>query len=244
MLSNKVAVITGGGSGIGQGIARAFLEAGARVILFSRNEQRLIEAKAALGSVDVDVVVGDITKKTDVQRLYQQLGKVDIVVANAASSGRLPMTDMDEVTFDRIMNSALKGTYLTVQCALPHVNDGGAVLLIASVAAHRVIRHNIVYSGMKAAVVAFAQRMAFELADRNIRVNSISPGYIQTPIFSERLIKDPDFLNKRLQCIPLKRIGQPKDIADAAVFLCGDKATYITGADLVIDGGYSVCAME
>lgn len=244
MLKNKVAVITGGGSGIGKGIAQAFLEAGAKVVLFSRDEQRLAEAKKELGSANIDIILGDITKKADLTRLYQQTGKVDIVVANAASSGRLPMTAMDETTFDRIMNSALKGAYLTVQCALPHLNDGGSVLLIGSVAAHRVIKYNVVYSAMKAGVIAFAQRMAFELADRSIRVNSISPGYIQTPIFTERLKTDPDFLNKRLQCIPLKRIGQPKDIGDAAVFLCSDKAAYITGTDMVIDGGYSVCAME
>lgn len=244
MLANKVAVITGGGSGIGKGIAQAFLEAGAKVILFSRDKQRLLEAKKELGESDVDIVVGDITQKTDLIRLYQYVGKLDIVVANAASSGRLPMTAMDEATFDRVMNSALKGAYLTAQCSLPHLRDGGSILFIGSVAAHRVIKNNIVYSGMKAGVIAFAQRMAFELADRGIRVNSISPGYIQTPIFADRLKTDPDFLNRRLACIPLKRIGQPKDIGDAAVFLCSEKATYITGIDILIDGGYSVCAIE
>ena len=244
MLTNKIAIITGGGSGIGKGIAQCFLEAGAKVVLFSRDQERLENAKKELGKKNVEIVVGDITEKSDLQRLYQQIGRVDIIVANAASSGRLPMTEMDEVTFDRIMNSALKGVYLTVQCALPYLNDGGSVLLIGSIAAHRIIKNNIVYSAMKAAVVAFAQRMAFELAERSIRVNSISPGYIQTPIFIERLKTDPDYLNKRLQFIPLKRIGQPKDIGNTAVFLACDKANYITGIDVRVDGGYSVCAME
>ncbi|MGQ3887580.1 SDR family NAD(P)-dependent oxidoreductase [Legionella sp. CNM-1927-20] len=238
-LHNKVAVITGGNKGIGRGIVEHFLAEGAKVVTLARDEQSLSELKQT--HPQILTINGDVTKSQDLIRLFQEtaqaFGKIDILVANSGVGVRVSVADMTEADFDYMVNINYKGTYFTVKHALSHLKDGAAIILIASVAAHVTIRNHSIYSSTKAAIVKLAKSFAFDLAPRRIRVNSISPGYIETPIFNKVLSQDPDYLKKRQALVPLGRIGTPLDIAYAACFLASDEATYITGSDLVVDGG-------
>jgi NAD(P)-dependent dehydrogenase (short-subunit alcohol dehydrogenase family) len=241
-LKNKIAVITGGNSGIGQGIAKCFIAAGAKVIIFGRNAKTLSETKHVLGD-NLFTIQGDVNKTQHLKDLYQQLekqfGKIDILVSSAGVVKRMPIADITESYVDAMIDTNLKSVLFTVKYSLPIMRDGGVILLIASAAAHKTVENHSIYSCSKAGVVKLAENFANDLADRHIRVNSISPGIIKTPIFDTHLKDDPDFLIKREKRIPLKRLGNVDDIAKAAVFLCSDDASYITGTDLLIDGGYS-----
>lgn len=241
-LSQKVAVITGGNSGIGKGIAKQFHDEGAKVVIFGRTQETLDEAVKEIGA-DVLAVQGDVTETADLEKLYEttltHFGKIDIVVANSGVGERLHVADAHEDHFNYLVNTNYRGVYFTVKRALPYLNDGAAIILIASTAAHVTLKHHSVYASTKAAVLKLAKNFANDLASRQIRVNSISPGYIHTRIFDKRLEKDPAYLSKRAARIPLQRVGTPSDIGRAAVFLASDDASYITGADLLVDGGYA-----
>ncbi|WP_131781588.1 SDR family NAD(P)-dependent oxidoreductase [Legionella gresilensis] len=238
-LHNKVAVVTGGNKGIGRGIVEHFLAEGANVVAFARDKQSLSDLKQT--HPQILTVSGDVTKGQDLKRLFQEteqhFGKIDILVANSGVGERVSVADMKEADFDYIVNINYKGVYFTVNYALPYLNDGAAIILIASVAAYITLHNHSIYSSTKAAIIKLAKNFARDLAVRRIRVNSISPGIIETPIFSKSLKEDPDYLKKWQSLVPIGRIGKPLDIAYAACFLASDEATYITGTDLVIDGG-------
>ena len=246
-LTDKVAVITGGSSGIGKGIAKHFHDEGAKVVIFGRNAQKLAQAKKEIGD-NVLTVQGDVSKGEDLKQLYQttqaHFGKVDCVVANAGGGQRLHVRDVTEEQFDWMTNMNYRGAFFTVKYALDVINPNASIILIASLAAHEEICSHSVYASNKMAVTRLAKSFASDLAPEGIRVNSISPGYIETPIFAERINKEPDYLKKRAQRIPLKRIGSVRDIANACAFLASDAASYITGTDLLIDGGYSIATRE
>lgn len=241
-LKNKIAVITGGNSGIGQGIAKCFIAAGARVIIFGRDPKTLSETKEALGD-NLFIIQGDVNQTQDLKSLYQKVekdfGKIDILVSSTGVVKRMHVTDISEGYVDVMINTNLKSVLFTVKYSLSVMRDGGAILIIASAAAHKTVENHAIYSCSKAGAVKLAENFANDLADRKIRVNSISPGIIKTPIFDAHLKDDPEFLIKRERRIPLKRLGHVDDIAKAAAFLCSDDASYITGTDLLIDGGYS-----
>ncbi|MBA3661701.1 MAG: glucose 1-dehydrogenase [Gammaproteobacteria bacterium] len=246
-LKNKVAIITGGNSGIGKGIAKHFLAEGAQVVIFGRNQQSLDQAKEELGD-PLLVVQGDVTNTQHLENLYKQTllqyGQCDILVANAGVGERIHIDNATEENFDRMVDSNYRGTFFTVRHALTYLNPRASIILIASCGATITLKRHSIYASTKAAIVKLAKSFAYDLADRSIRVNSISPGYVKTPIFDERLRSDPGYLSRREANIPLKRIGTPQDIANAALFLASDESSYITGIDLLVDGGYSASFPE
>ena len=241
-LQDKVAVITGGNSGIGKGIAACFYQEGAKVVILGRNQDLLDQAKKEMDN-KILAVQGDVTKSEDLKKLYEktlaEYGKIDILVANSGVSERLHINDAKEKDFDYMVDINYRGAFFTVQYALDYLNTNASVIFIASCAAAVTIKSHSIYSSTKAAVVKLAKNIAFDLSDKLIRVNSISPGYIETPIFTQRIEKDPNYLKSKEENIPLKRIGSPQDVANAALFLASDEASYITGIDLLVDGGLS-----
>lgn len=239
-LQDKVAVITGGNSGIGKGIAQHFLREGAKVVILGRNQATLEQAKAEWGA-NVLAIQGDITDVNDLTNLYKttlaHFGKIDVLVVNSGVTERLGIEEVTEEKFDNIVNTNYRGAFFTVKYAIDCLNSFASIILIASGAAHISIKRHSIYSTTKAAMVKLAKNLAFELSDKMIRVNSISPGFVETPIFSKRLQSNPDYLKERIPFIPLQRIGTTQDIANAALFLASDESSYITGVDLLVDGG-------
>jgi NAD(P)-dependent dehydrogenase (short-subunit alcohol dehydrogenase family) len=246
-LQDKVAVITGGNSGIGQGIAKHFLHEGAKVAILGRQQTTLARTQQALGN-EVLAIAGDVTQTSDLKNLYTQVhdqfGKIDILIVNAGVGERLHIENVTEEKFDKMVNTNYRGAYFTVRYALDYLNHPASIVFIASCAATITLKHHSVYASNKAAVVKLAKNLACDLAKYHIRVNSISPGYIKTPIFDERLKTNPDYLKRREANVPLRRIGTPQDIANAALFLASEEASYITGVDLLVDGGYCVSFSE
>jgi NAD(P)-dependent dehydrogenase (short-subunit alcohol dehydrogenase family) len=240
-LKDKVAIVTGGNSGIGKGIANHFFQEGAKVVIFGRNQQTLDQASEEMEN-KILAIQGDVTHTQDLKNLYEQtlahFGKIDILVANSGVGERLHISNVTEEKFDYMVDINYRGVYFTVHYALPHLCSNASIILISSCAATITLKHQSVYGSTKAAVLKLAKNLSYDLAENGIRVNSISPGYIKTPIFDERLQNDPNYLNKREVKIPLKRIGTPQDIANAALFLASDESSYITGIDLLVDGGY------
>lgn len=246
-LKNKVAVITGGNSGIGKGIAQHFLEQSAKVAIFGRNAATLAQAKNEMEN-KILAIQGDVTNTDDLKNLYEttvsNYGKLDVLVVNSGVAERVHVKDATEYNFDYMTDINYRGVFFTVQNALEYLNQNASIILIASCGATITLKRHSIYTSNKAAVIKLAKCFAYDLAERQIRVNSISPGYVKTPVFDERLKKDPDYLSRREAIIPLKRIGTPKDIANAALFLASDEASYITGVDLLVDGGYAASFPE
>ncbi|MCH9609131.1 MAG: 3-oxoacyl-[acyl-carrier-protein] reductase FabG [Chlamydiales bacterium] len=238
-LEGKVAVVTGGNSGIGQAIAKKFDAEGAHVFIFGRNEKTLDETVDQLKNGSG--FVGDVRNLSDLEMLFKNVGKFDILVANAGIASRVPLDQTDEALFDEIVETNYKGLYFTVRYALPFLNKGGNVLLMSSIAAHRGVEEMSLYCSTKAATSSLAKSFAADLVGRDIRVNALSPGYIMTPIFDPLPKTDPEFIKEREERVPMKRFGTPEEIAEAASFLCGPNASYITGSDLLIDGGLLNC---
>ena len=238
---NQVVVVTGGNSGIGKGIAKKFAEEGAKVVLFARDGKKLAIAQKEIAK-DVLVIQGNVTETKDLKHLFskteEHFGPIDVLIANAGIATRIHVEETTEEDFDSMISVNYRGLFFTVRYALPFLKSPSSILLISSIAAYGTVKDHSIYSSTKAAVKKLAQNFSFDLAEKKIRVNSISPGYIETPIFAERIKKDPNYLKVREKYIPLGRIGTPEDIANAALFLCSDEASYITGADLVVDGGY------
>lgn len=246
-LQDKVAIITGGNSGIGKGIATHFFQEGAKVAVFGRNQKTLEQTKQEMGN-EILTVQGDVTKTQDLKNLYEQTvahyGKVDILVVNSGVGKRIHIENVTEEDFDYMVDINYRGAFFTVRYALDYLNSQSSIILIASCAAAVTLKETSVYASTKAAIVKLTKNFAYDLADRSIRVNSISPGYIRTPIFSDLLQRDPDYLTRKETKIPMKRVGTPQDVANAALFLASDEASYITGIDLLVDGGYSASFPE
>jgi NAD(P)-dependent dehydrogenase (short-subunit alcohol dehydrogenase family) len=242
-LNGKVAVVTGGSSGIGLAIAQRFVDEGAYVFITGRRQAELDKAAAEIGR-DVTTVQGDIANLDDLDRLWATVktgkGGVDIIVANAAVAPQLTLANATVEHFDETFNVNARGTFFTVQKALPLLRDNGSIVLIAS-GAHLVgIPLFTAYSASKAAVRSFARSWSAELAPRNIRVNSISPGLIDTAMFQGQFPDDAAVDAARAQLapmIPLGRLGRPDELANAALFLASDDSSFTVGIDLVADGG-------
>jgi NAD(P)-dependent dehydrogenase (short-subunit alcohol dehydrogenase family) len=245
-LKNKVAVITGGNSGIGFGIATAFQQEGAVGAIAGRNQESLDRSVIELGENFIGISA-DVTKMEDLERLFkhtvEKFGKIDSLVVNAGGAIEGAALDTVAVTgepdYDSYMNLNLKSVYFTVQKALPYMNDGAAIVLIGSIAGHRAFPGQSVYAAAKAAVISFARGFSLDLLDRKIRVNVLSPGTIDTPAFGKFLPAEQiDYVkNLWVDLIPVGRIGQPSDIGSAAVFLASDESSFMVGTEIIADGG-------
>jgi NAD(P)-dependent dehydrogenase (short-subunit alcohol dehydrogenase family) len=242
-LNGKVALITGGNSGIGLATAMRFAEEGADVVITGRRKKELDQAAAQIGR-NVTAVQGDVSRLEDLDRLYatvrDKYGRLDILFANAGIGIVAPLEAVTEDQFDRQIGVNIKGLFFSVQKALPLFSIGGSIILNASIAAQKGVGSFSVYNASKAAVRSFARSWTSDLKDRKIRVNSISPGPIQTPIFGKVGLTEEqsaDFGKNMVSQIPMNRFGTPEEIAAAALFLASDESSYITGVDLCVDGG-------
>ena len=242
-LPKKVAVITGGNSGIGLAIAKSFSKEGADLVLFGRNEASLNNAASEIGNGTI-TVQGDVTNLSDLDNLFDEVkskhGKIDTLVVNAGGGKFMPIENVDEEHFDEISNTNFKGAYFTVQKALPLLKEGSTIILISSIANVKGIAGMTVYSATKAAVRSLARTLAAELAPRGIRVNSLSPGPIDTPIIYRLGIPEGDVDKTKEQftsMVPLQRMGDASEMASVALFLATNDSSYVTGADIAADGG-------
>ena len=242
-LDAKVALITGGNSGIGLATAKRFVNEGAYVFITGRRKEELNAAVKEIGR-NVTAVQGDVSNLADLDRLFAQIkkekGKIDIVFANAGVAKYAPLGEITEEFYDSIFDINVKGVLFTVQKALPLLRDGASIILNASIVASKGFSSNSVYSATKAAVRSFARTWTTDLKDRRIRVNAVSPGPIDTPGLNE-LLASSKTGNQRKKMIsngmPLGRLGTPDEIAKAVVFLASDDSSYITGTELFVDGG-------
>ena len=236
-LQGKVAVITGGSSGMGLATARRYVAEGAFVFIMGRRQAELDAAVKAIGD-NVIAVRGDVAIPADLEHLYQVVkerkGHLDIVFANAGIGEFAAIGDITEEHFDKIFDVNVRGTLFTVQKALPLLKDGGSIILTGSIASIKGIPAFGVYSATKAALRSFVRTWTLELKDRKIRANVISPGTIDTPIL-DPLPKDA--IAHMVTTIPMGRMGTSDEIANAAVFLGSDEASFVTGIELFVDGG-------
>lgn len=245
-LQGKTAVITGGNSGIGFATARLFLQEGAKVIITGRNEKAVNEAVQALGK-GASGVVSDASKMNDLDALPQKIAKlapaIDILFANAGVGLFAPFEQTTEDIFDSNMDINFKGVFFTIQKLLPMIPDGSAIILNSTVLTHSGLETAAAYSASKGALNSFCKTLAIELAGRNIRVNSVSPGPVNTPIYSKMGMTEDalqEFAAGVMEKIPLKRFGQPEEIANVALFLASSESSFMTGADILVDGGKAV----
>jgi NAD(P)-dependent dehydrogenase (short-subunit alcohol dehydrogenase family) len=243
-LAQKVAVITGGSTGIGLAMAKRFVNEGAAVYVTGRRQAELDAAVRAIGG-PVEGVGVDSADPAQLQGLFDRIraqhGKLDILIANAGGGSLMPLGQITEAHFDDTFSRNVKGTLFTVQAALPLMGDGGSVILTGSTAASSGTEAFSVYAASKAAVRAFACNWILDLKGRGIRVNTLSPGPIKTPGLVELVGADPaqqqGFLDHLATLIPMGRVGDPDEIAKAAVFLASDDASFVNGIELFVDGG-------
>ncbi len=242
-LEGKVAVITGGSSGIGLATAQRFVSEGAYVFITGRRQSELDAAMKKIGK-NVTAVQGDVSNLADLDRLYakvkEQKGRIDIVFANAGMGELAPLGAISESHFDKTFGVNVKGTLFTVQKALPLLQDGGSIILTSSIAGSKGLEAFSVYGASKAALRTFARSWTVDLKSRKIRVNAISPGPINTPILDGLAHTEDE--RKQLKAsfaagVPLGRMGEPDEIAKAAVFLASDDSSFVTGIELFVDGG-------
>jgi len=244
-LEGKIALITGGNSGIGLATAKEFVNEGAYVFITGRRDPELAAAVKEVGK-NVTGIQGDVSNLGDLDRLFAQIkrekGKLNVVFANAGVAKYAPFGTITEEFYDSIFNVNVKGLLFAVQKALPLLSDGASVILNASIVASKGFSSTSVYSATKAAVRSFARTWTTDLKDRRIRVNAVSPGSTDTPGLSE-LFASSETGQQRLKMIstsvPLGRLGTPDEIAKAVVFLASDDSSYITGTELFVDGGFA-----
>ena len=238
-LEGKTALITGGNSGIGLATAKQFVNEGAYVFITGRRDPELAAAVKEIGR-NVTGVQGDVSNLGDLDRLFAQIkqekGKLDIVFANDGASRLAPLGKITEEHYDSVFNSNVKGLLFTVQRALPLLPDGASIILNASIVASKGLPEWSVYRATKAAVRSFARTWTTDLKDRRIRVNAVSLGFTEPPAWQSTEAGEQR-LKTISNSIPLARVGTPDDIAKAVVFLASDDSSFITGAELFVDGG-------
>jgi NAD(P)-dependent dehydrogenase (short-subunit alcohol dehydrogenase family) len=244
-LEGKIALITGGSTGIGLATAKQFANEGAYVFIAGRRESELAAAIKEVGR-NATGIQGDVSKLADLDRLFAQIkrekGKLDIVFANAGVAKHAPLGSITEELYDSIFNINVRGVLFTVQKALPLMPDGASIILNASIVASKGLAANSVYSATKAAVRSFARTWTTDLKARRIRVNAVSPGSTDTPGLTD-LLASAETGRERLKMIsntvPLGRLGTADEIAKAVVFLASDDSSYVTGTELFVDGGFA-----
>jgi NAD(P)-dependent dehydrogenase (short-subunit alcohol dehydrogenase family) len=244
-LEGKIALVTGGNGGIGMATAKQFVNEGAFVFVTGRRDAELAAAVKNIGR-NVAGIQGDVSDLGDLDRLFAQIkrekGKLDVLFANAGVAKYAPFGSITEELYDSIFNINVKGLLFTVQKALPLMPDGAAIILNASIVASKGLAANSVYSATKAAVRSFARTWTTDLKARRIRVNAVSPGSTDTPGLSDLLASSEVGEQRKktiANAVPLGRLGTPDEIAKAVVFLASDDASYITGAELFVDGGFA-----
>ncbi len=243
-LEGKVAVVTGGNSGIGLATAKRFQDEGAKVAISGRSRKTLDEAVKSIGN-GIVAIQADVSVLADTDRLYaevaKKLGKIDILFVNAGVGKFAPLADTTEQSYDEQFDINIKGAYFTIQKALPYLNDGASIILNTSVAGSKGMEGASAYSATKAALRSLARTTAAELVGRGIRVNAIAPGPIVTPILGRTGLPQEaidEFTRNIAERNPMKRFGQPEEVASAVAFLASQDASYITGIELNVDGGY------
>lgn len=238
-LQGKVAVVTGGNSGIGLATAKQFVAEGAYVFITGRRQKELDAAVKEIGD-NVAAVQGDVTNLTDLDRLYsivkEQKGHIDILFANAGIVEFAALGEITEEHFDKVFNINVKGVVFTVQKALPLLKDDSSVVINGSTVSVLGQPALNIYAATKAAVRSFARSWALELKERRIRVNVVSPGPVKTPAFDYLGITE-EMLRGMLEKVPLGRVGTVEEIAKATLFLASDDSSYVTGTELFVDGG-------
>jgi NAD(P)-dependent dehydrogenase (short-subunit alcohol dehydrogenase family) len=245
-LKNKIAVITGGNSGIGFATAKELKDNGARVVIVGRNTHAVEKAVAALGG-DTFGVTADVSRVADVEKamttIKEEVGHIDVLYVNAGVAKFAPLADSDEALFDEINDVNVKGAYFTVQLALPLLTDGASVIFTSSTVAHFGMPGASIYAAGKAALNSLAKTLGIELAGRKIRVNVVSPGPIATPIF-DKMGMPKEALEQVsagiLSQVPLARFGEAGEIAKAVLFLASSDSAFMTGQEIVVDGGMAV----
>lgn len=244
-LTGKVAVITGGNSGIGQATAKELVSLGAKVVISGRDEKLLEQAASELGGSAL-TISADVTKLGDLSRLFERaedaFGRVDILFVNAGLAVLKPLSEITEDDFDTVMNVNFRGAYFTLQQALPHLNDGASIVLNTSINAHIGMPTTTVYAASKAALSSLIRTVSAELLPRSIRVNAVSPGPIETPFFGKLGMDEAQLQGMASSIvgqIPIKRFGKPQEIAKIVAFLASDDASFILGTELTADGGMS-----
>jgi NAD(P)-dependent dehydrogenase (short-subunit alcohol dehydrogenase family) len=242
-LEGKVAVVTGGNSGIGLATAKRLQEEGARVAIAGRSKKTLDEAVKTIGN-GVLAVQADVSKLPEVDKLFaevaKKLGKIDVLFVNAGVAKFAPFSDTPENVYDEQFDINTKGAYFTIQKAIPFLNDGASIILNTSVVDALGSPNTSAYAATKAALRSFARTAASELVGRGIRVNTVAPGPIVTPIFGRTGLPQEaidDFAKGVLTKVPMKRFGQPEEVAGAVAFLASQDASYITGVEINVDGG-------
>jgi NAD(P)-dependent dehydrogenase (short-subunit alcohol dehydrogenase family) len=238
-LEGKIALVTGGGSGIGLAVARRFAQEGAHVFITGRRKEQLAEAVAGIDG-RVEAIPGDVTSTDDLARLFDTIrartGRLDILVTSSGVAEYAGLEDTTEAHFDRAFDLNVRAMVFTVQHAVRHMTEGGAIVLIGSIAGSMANPGYGTYSATKAAVRSYARTWNTELAARGIRVNTLSPGPTDTPMLAQASDEVRQTLSAQ---IPAKRLGDPDEVAAAALFLASDESAYVSGTELVIDGGMS-----
>jgi NAD(P)-dependent dehydrogenase (short-subunit alcohol dehydrogenase family) len=241
-LKNKIAVVTGGSSGIGLATAKRFVEEGAYVFIAGRRQAELGKDFADIGS-NVTGVKTDISKLDDLDRLFEaiaKIGKIDVIFAGAALVETMMTAAATPEHFEKTFGTNARGTYFNVQNALPHLNDGASIVLVAPAGKSKGLPEFSTYSGTKAALRPFARTWTSELKDRRIRTSVLSPGPVDTPMFDEQFPSKDGAAESRKQIMamsPLARLARPAEVASAALFPASDQSSYVTGIDLLADGG-------
>lgn len=245
-LTNKIAAITGGTSGIGLATAKKFVDEGAYVFIMGRRKDALEQALAILGKDNAFGFTGDTGNLVDVKNFFnliaKEKGRLDVLFANAGVVSLSSVVDMEETEFDRMININIKGVYFTVQSALPLFKASGSIVMTGSIAGNKGLALHSAYSATKAAVRSLARTFTSELAPAGIRVNTIMPGAIDTPIIDGQFNKPEEAMKAKdtfASLTPLGRIGQAKEVAEAVLWLASEESSYVTGAEIAIDGGFA-----
>jgi len=244
-LENKVAVVTGGNSGIGLAAAKLFAQHGAKVAITGRNEATVDEAVNSIGHESIGLV-SDVADIKNIDAAYKKVadafGKIDVLVVNAGVAIFTPLADFTEEMFDTTSDINFKGAFFSVQRALPYLNDGASIIITSSGVSNKALATASAYAATKAAVTSLARGLSAELLDRKIRVNVLSPGPIDTPIFGRNgaTVEEIDGMKAYMADItPIKRMGNVEEIAEGFLYLASDDSSFMVGGDLVLDGGFS-----